>query len=50
MNTGYTFANNCWCVDAVVYRHHGYGMVSCIICWNLRQWIDIIKFLFINQI
>jgi len=31
----------CWCIDAVV---------SCIIWWNLRQWLKINKFSFINQI
>jgi len=36
----YPFASTCWCVDAVV---------SCIIQWNLRQWININNFSFMNQ-
>jgi len=35
------FVSTCWCIDAVV---------SYIIWWNLRQWLNIDKFSFINQI
>jgi len=33
-------ASTCWCVDV---------FISCIIWWNLRQWIIIKNFSFVNQ-
>jgi len=35
-----SFLRACWCIDTVI---------SCIIWWNLRQWININNFSFMNQ-